>query len=129
MATINSASILWWLVEHTLTTALLTGIVLVLCRWCRFRPALRHGLWLLVLGLQIVLVSRFWRVCRRAEPAPQWLGKQVRKLVAKLRVRLPRTMVVAGIGSPLVWSLGRPKLLWPATLTEGLAPGCLRGVI
>src|SRR5205085_2129100 len=24
---------------------------------------------------------------------------------------------------------GRPKLLWPATLTEGLAPGCLRGVI
>src|SRR5437879_5467168 len=40
---------LWWLAQNTVTAALLAGVVSALCRWGRFRPAVSHALWLIVL--------------------------------------------------------------------------------
>ena len=40
---------LWWLLQNTVTAALLAGVVCALCRLGRFRPAVRHALWLVVL--------------------------------------------------------------------------------
>jgi beta-lactamase regulating signal transducer with metallopeptidase domain len=41
--------ILWWLVQNTITIAVLILAVLVVGRWFRKRPAVRHVLWLIVL--------------------------------------------------------------------------------
>jgi beta-lactamase regulating signal transducer with metallopeptidase domain len=40
---------LWWLTQNTVMAAVLVGLVVLACRVCRFRPAVRHALWLLVL--------------------------------------------------------------------------------
>ena len=39
----------WWLAQNLLITAVLTVAVALLCRLGRFRPAVRHALWLGVL--------------------------------------------------------------------------------
>src|SRR5207237_8805139 len=54
---------------------------------------------------------------------------QVEDLATRLRVRPPTASMVPGIGSPLLWCLGRPKLLWPAEGMELLKPDSIRGVI
>jgi hypothetical protein len=38
-------------------------------------------------------------------------------------------MVVPGLASPMVWGLGRPRLLWPAWLLGRMTPACQRAVI
>jgi beta-lactamase regulating signal transducer with metallopeptidase domain len=40
---------LWWLAENSVLAAALAGIVGLLCRLGRLRPAVRHALWLVVL--------------------------------------------------------------------------------
>jgi beta-lactamase regulating signal transducer with metallopeptidase domain len=40
---------LWWLAQNTVMAGVLAGLVVLACRVCRFRPAVRHALWLLVL--------------------------------------------------------------------------------
>src|SRR5262249_19518660 len=40
---------LWWLAQNTLLAAALAALVAIACRVGRFRPAVRHALWLLVL--------------------------------------------------------------------------------
>ena len=42
-------TLLWWLVQNTLTIAILIPIVAAASRLCRNRPALEHVLWLVVL--------------------------------------------------------------------------------
>lgn len=39
----------WWLIQNTLTAALLAAVVVLICRWRAAQPALRHALWLVVL--------------------------------------------------------------------------------
>jgi beta-lactamase regulating signal transducer with metallopeptidase domain len=79
--------------------------------------------------LQLIRITRFRRLVARPQPAPRWLAKQVAKLAAKLQVKRLQTLVVPGILSPCVWSLGRPKLLWPTFLLDRLSPDCRRSVI
>src|SRR5438270_9163063 len=40
---------LWWLAQNALMAGLLSGVVALACRLGRFRPAVRHALWLVVL--------------------------------------------------------------------------------
>jgi beta-lactamase regulating signal transducer with metallopeptidase domain len=95
-------------------------------------PLLQH-LWLVgtavVCFLQVVRIFRFRRLLARVDPAPRWLEKLVAEVAGTLRIRRPRTLLVAGIGSPFVWSLGRPKLLWPASLLECLPHHCQRSIV
>ncbi len=40
---------LWWLVETTVFSAVVVPVVMIVCRWLRNRPAIQHGLWVVVL--------------------------------------------------------------------------------
>lgn len=40
---------IWWLIHNTLSAALLALVAVLVCRWRRAQPALRHAIWLVVL--------------------------------------------------------------------------------
>jgi beta-lactamase regulating signal transducer with metallopeptidase domain len=91
------------------------------------------GLWLagssVVLCLHIVRIIRFRRLLAVACLAPEGLASEVAELAARLRVRRPLTLILASIGSPYLWGLGRPRLLWPLALLKQLPPASRPGVI
>jgi beta-lactamase regulating signal transducer with metallopeptidase domain len=225
---------LWWFAETALVTTLLAGFVSLACRLGRFRPAVRHALWLIVLIrlvtppllqwpwalpsfaetlpsgqvqaedlgspkaeflpsrvemvltmtepapgeslplsigdlpeddeprgpnpaertsrplmawlapvlyntwlagtailclVQFVRIVRFRRLLARTDLAPRWLEKLVSDVAGTLQVRLPCTLIVPRISSPFVWSLGRPKSLWPASLLERLPQDAQRSIV
>ena len=90
------------------------------------------GLWaagaLAMLWIQVVQAVRFARRVRGGQEPPQWLDDELHRLAERLGVRPPGLFLVAELGHPVVWCLGRPKLLWPAELVD-VAPGQVRGVI
>src|SRR5262245_51035145 len=57
---------LWWLAHNAVTAGLLAGLVLLVCRLARPRPAVQHALWLLVL---VKLLSPAW--LSRPRPWPE----------------------------------------------------------
>jgi beta-lactamase regulating signal transducer with metallopeptidase domain len=79
--------------------------------------------------LQSLRIARFRRRLARAGPAPPALSAAVRELAARLGVRPPPVRVVAGLASPVVWGLGRPRLLWPAALLGRLSSDSERAAI
>jgi hypothetical protein len=79
--------------------------------------------------LQLVRVIRFQKLLGKSAAAPDELTTQVSALAAQLGVTAPRTRLVPGIASPMVWGLGRPTLLWPASLVDQLSPTCQRAVL
>jgi beta-lactamase regulating signal transducer with metallopeptidase domain len=91
------------------------------------------GLWLAsaaaMAGVQALRIVRFQRLVRRAEPAPRPLFRLVRELARRLEIRPPRVLVVSGLASPVVWSLGRAQLLWPASLVDRFDAEQRRGII
>jgi beta-lactamase regulating signal transducer with metallopeptidase domain len=96
-------------------------------------PRLALGLWFsgtaLVATLHLLRIGRFRGLLKRAQWPPRWLKQHVRELAGRLQVRRPRTQVVPQIDSPAVWSLGRPRLLWPEALLDTLPAGCRRSVV
>jgi beta-lactamase regulating signal transducer with metallopeptidase domain len=80
-------------------------------------------------GVQLVRLVRLRRLVARGRPAPPVLAEQVGKMAAKLRVRRPGVLVVPEIGSPCVWGVGNPRLLWPAPLEDRLSPDAACTVI
>jgi beta-lactamase regulating signal transducer with metallopeptidase domain/Flp pilus assembly protein TadD len=95
-------------------------------------PETRFSVRGVVLGLGALalaaLLAGFWfaarigRFHRRVLASPRAvdcdpdLDDQVRRVAARLGVPVPEVRLVAGIGSPAVWCLGRARLLWPASL-------------
>jgi beta-lactamase regulating signal transducer with metallopeptidase domain/tetratricopeptide (TPR) repeat protein len=79
-----------------------------------------RGVWLggavLVLVLFLLRVRRIDRTVRRAERADEALLGKIRGVASGLGVRTPETRVMPGAGTPMVWGLGRPILIWPAEL-------------
>src|SRR5262249_54234950 len=75
----------------------------------------------LVLALwQIHRVLRFRRALRYAKPAPEWLLEEAWEVGSRVGVRVPEILVVSAATTPLLWFLGRPKLLLPARLVATL---------
>ena len=58
-------------------------------------------------------VIRFGRILSRGSVAPAWLVAEVAELAERFGVRPPRVVVVPGLVSPLLWCLGRPRLIVP----------------
>src|SRR5262249_3092294 len=79
--------------------------------------------------VQLIRILRFRRLLAHRMPAPRWLRLQVEELAHRLGVRPPNVLVLPGIGSPMLWSVGRPTLLWPKALLEQLPPGSRRAVL
>ena len=83
---------------------------------------------MLTLGQAIRLV-RFRRKLRFDEPPPSWLSDEIRMMADRFGVREPEAFVVDGLGSPLLWCLGGPRLLLPRRLVETLDADRWRGVL
>jgi beta-lactamase regulating signal transducer with metallopeptidase domain len=63
-----AATVLWWLAQNALVASILAGLVALACRWGRFRPAVQHGLWLLVLIKLVTPPLPLWSWT----PPPEW---------------------------------------------------------
>ncbi len=79
--------------------------------------------------LQLARVTRFRRQVARGGPAPAELTAVVADLARRLGVRAPAVRVVPGLASPVVWGLGRARLLWPAALLGELSPDGERAAV
>jgi beta-lactamase regulating signal transducer with metallopeptidase domain len=83
------------------------------------------GVWLCgsaVLSLRIVAaVASGRRRLAQLSPAPLWLQHETAAVAAKLGVRMPVLLDEPRLSAPCVWSLGRPRLLLPATLLQATA--------
>jgi beta-lactamase regulating signal transducer with metallopeptidase domain len=105
--------------------------------WLRSQAsALRRGLllaWLAVAaGLaagQVLRIIKFRRRVRDAVPAPPWLVEETERLGQRLRVVCPEVLAAPGLGVPLLWCLGRPRLLLPARLIGTVGAGRWRGIL
>jgi beta-lactamase regulating signal transducer with metallopeptidase domain len=101
-------------------------------------PAWPLHRWLLVvwggvaLGLVVretVRIVRFRGRLRQAVPAPEWLVAEAEQLAARLDVHPPELLVVPGLGTPLLWCLGRPRLLVPGYLIKSIDAARWRGIL
>jgi WD40 repeat protein/beta-lactamase regulating signal transducer with metallopeptidase domain len=64
---------------------------------------------------------RFQRLLRHARPAPEYLQAQARELARRMGLsRCPGVWLLPGSLPPLVWSLGRARILFPLGLLERL---------
>jgi beta-lactamase regulating signal transducer with metallopeptidase domain len=79
--------------------------------------------------LQLVRILRFRLQVGRGRPAPASLAETVGELAARIGVAPPPVSVVPGLASPVVWGLGRPRLVWPAALLGRLSPDGERSAV
>lgn len=68
-------------------------------------------------------------VVRRSRLADARLERLVGQIADRLGVGPVRTRVSRRIGSPLIWCLVRPAMLWPAALPAGMREESIRGLI
>jgi bla regulator protein BlaR1 len=91
------------------------------------------GAWVLaglgMMGLQLLRVFRFNRMVAHARSASGALVDHVSVLAKQLGLPVPRVLLSSDIASPMVWGLGRPTLLWPASLVGRLSAKCQQAVI
>ena len=73
--------------------------------------------------------SAFRRRLGDAVPAPTWLVEEAEKLGERLQVRVPELLAVPGLGTPMLWCLGRPKLLLPGHLIKSIDIVRWRGIL
>jgi beta-lactamase regulating signal transducer with metallopeptidase domain len=81
--------------------------------WCA--GAVLMGLW------QVWRLARFHRQLTKAVSPPNWLVGEVAELAALLSIRTPKIVLLPAIASPLVWSLGHSRLIWPLELSNRLS--------
>jgi beta-lactamase regulating signal transducer with metallopeptidase domain len=81
---------------------------------------------LLIEGVRLV---RLRRRITAAGPVDAALVRRVGVLAAQLGIRPVPVVMVAGGTSPIVWGLGRPRLLWPSDLPADSAGACVDGLL
>lgn len=79
--------------------------------------------------VQTFRIVRFRRRLRAATPAPDKLLDEARWIGRRLGVSVPELLVIPEIGCPLLWCLGRPRLLLPARLVKTLPLEQWRGIL
>lgn len=78
---------------------------------------------------QAVRIVRFRRVLRGTVPAPAWIVAEAERVGERLGVGVPDALVVPGLGTPLLWCLGRPRLLLPSRLIGSLDVAGWRAIL
>ena len=100
------------------------------------RVRLSVGLAIVWLVLTVLLgvgqasrIIRFRGRLRAAVPAPEDLVEEAERIGRSLGVCVPEVLVVPDLGTPMLWCLGRPKLLLPAHLVKTLDRDRWRGIL
>jgi beta-lactamase regulating signal transducer with metallopeptidase domain len=93
----------------------------VLVAWAAATAAI-----VLAFGLRI---ARFRRHLRAAFPPPPWVEEQARLVARSLGVRVPEIAVIPAATTPMLWFLGRPRLLLPGPLVASLGAESWRGIL
>ena len=76
-----------------------------------------------------VRLARLARRVKRAVPADLTIAARVADLSARLGLRPVPVLTMPFATSPMVWCLGRPRLLWPVSLTADSTDACVDGVL
>jgi len=84
---------------------------------------------LIVGGAQAIRIIRFSRELKGAVPAPDDLIEETERISQRLGLRPPELLVVPNLVTPMLWCLGRPKLLLPGRLVKALPRDHWRGVL
>jgi len=82
-----------------------------------------------VLIWQMAKIGQFRQMLAEAEPAPDWFERQVEELATLLDIRPPAILVAPQIASPMIWSMGRARLVWPAELFDRLSESSRQSVL
>jgi beta-lactamase regulating signal transducer with metallopeptidase domain len=85
---------------------------------------------LCLLTLEGVRLARLARRVKTAAPADPAIVTRVAELSARLGLRPLPVLTIAGSAAPVVWCLGRPRLLWPSGLSADAfrdSPGSTAG--
>jgi beta-lactamase regulating signal transducer with metallopeptidase domain len=78
---------------------------------------------------QFIRIVRFRRRLRGAVAAPEFLIDEADRIGRWLGVSVPDLLVVDELGTPMLWCLGRPKLLLPTRLVKTLSLDRWRGIL
>ena len=70
-----------------------------------------------LLGIEALRLVRISRKVRAAPPVDPAISTRVAELAQRLGLRPVPVLSVSGITSPMIWCLGRPRLLWPTAIT------------
>src|SRR5262249_14358926 len=90
--------------------------------WAGVALAVWFGGGLAWLALVALRVGRFARVLRLADDAPAWFAREVAATAEALGLaRSPRVKLIPGAVAPMVWSLGRAAVYFPAELLRRLS--------
>lgn len=91
------------------------------------------ALWLVISATiaawQIWRIARFHRRLAWSIPEPEWLVDEVRSLSEQMGVRAPEILVLPDLAPPMLWFLGRAKLLVPAHLVSNADLLGLRAIL
>jgi beta-lactamase regulating signal transducer with metallopeptidase domain len=76
-----------------------------------------------------VRLVRIGRQVAASAPGDHRIVDRVAVLSARMGLRPVAVRTMSGISSPMVWCVGRPRLLWPASLAAEASAACIDGVI
>lgn len=82
-----------------------------------------------MLAYQLYRWRRFQTLLDTAAAAPDWLQAEVREIADELRIDAPEVCVIGVRCTPLVWVLGRVRLLWPESMLDGFSAESRRTII
>jgi beta-lactamase regulating signal transducer with metallopeptidase domain/polyhydroxyalkanoate synthesis regulator protein len=78
---------------------------------------------------QAIRILQFRHLLRAAIPAPDLLVCELERISERLGVPAPQVLVLPDLGTPMLWCLGRPRLLLPARLVKTLSLDRWRGIL
>ena len=91
------------------------------------------GIWLtgsvFLVGLEGVRLARLGRRIRDAQSVDPAIAERVATLSAQFDLKPLPVQAIDGLGSPVVWCVGRPRLLWPADLAADAPDACVDGLL
>jgi beta-lactamase regulating signal transducer with metallopeptidase domain len=91
------------------------------------------GVWLtgsvFLVGLEGVRLTRLGRRIRHARPVDPAIARRVSTLSAQFDLAPMPVHALDDLASPVVWCVGRPRLLWPADLAADASDACVDGLL
>jgi beta-lactamase regulating signal transducer with metallopeptidase domain len=102
-------------------------------KWAAWLPLAAGVVWLAGAAayglLQLVRIVRMSLWLRRAARASPELVREVERMAKRLKMRSPPVSEISGVGTPFIWAVFRPRLLWPSDLSPDLSAAARQGLI